>query len=100
MATTKSTYGVTVFDSKAAAHLGLDAHVRQVEYVGNFASKAAFIRAVLLVHPGVTKSSLAQDVQSWGLRPEYLEDETIYVEQMLRPKSVRPVLLREVTGSR
>ena len=96
----KSTYAITMLDRVAAKALGLDDHVRQVDYVGTFASKAAFVRAVLLVRPESSKSGLTNDTYDWGFRPEYVEENTLYVRRMLGGVKDEPILLRDITGTR
>ena len=96
----KSTYAITLMDVHAAKTLGLDSHVRQVNFCGTFPSKAAFARAVLLARPFEPRTTLARETMDWGLRPEYVEENTLYVEPMLGAGRGKAILLRDITGTR
>ncbi|BDZ52832.1 hypothetical protein GCM10025867_50730 (plasmid) [Frondihabitans sucicola] len=94
--TKKSTYAITMVDGVAAKALGLDDWVRQVNYVGTFASKAAFVRALILHRPREKQSTLAKEVYDWGFREEYVAEGVIYVESLSSTSGHKRLLLDDI----
>lgn len=96
----KSTYAITVVDAVAAHALGLDSWVRQVDYVGTFPSKAAFVRAVILIRPNETQSTLSKEVYDWGFRPEYVAEDVLYAQRLHSREGDPRILVGDLRADR